>query len=139
MVLPQKPYLPIGSLRAALTYPATPAALTEHELASALSDCRLTHLQDRLDCTENCPSVLSPDEQQRLAMARAFLHRPDWLFLDEATSALDESTEAGLPIGLRERLPHAAILSIGHRRSLREFHDTYYHLDGAATLSIQAA
>jgi vitamin B12/bleomycin/antimicrobial peptide transport system ATP-binding/permease protein len=139
MVLPQKPYLPIGTLRTVLAYPENPEAFAEQEFTSSLSHCRLAHLRERLDLSENWSLVLSPGEQQRIALARAFLHQPDWLFLDEATSALDESTEAALLGELRERLPHATIVSIGHRHSLREFHDTHYHLDGATPLRAKAA
>jgi ABC-type uncharacterized transport system fused permease/ATPase subunit len=129
----------VGNESLILAYPANPEAFAEQELTNVLSHCRLAHLRDRLDDPENWSLVLSPGEQQRIALARAFLHQPDWLFLDEATSALDEATEAALLGELRERLPRATIVSVGHRHSLRDFHDTYYHLGEATPVSATRA
>ncbi|WP_306714880.1 ABC transporter ATP-binding protein/permease [Burkholderia dolosa] len=122
MFVPQTSYLPIGTLKAALTYPATPDAFSDDACRDALRACRLEDYVDRLDETGHWTRVLSPGEQQRLAGARVLLHKPDFLFLDEATSALDADNEARLYHLFAERLPKAAIVSIAHRESLAAFH-----------------
>ncbi|HGL4257233.1 ABC transporter ATP-binding protein/permease [Burkholderia dolosa] len=122
MFVPQTSYLPIGTLKAALTYPATPDAFSDDACRDALRACRLEDYVDRLDETAHWTRVLSPGEQQRLAGARVLLHKPDFLFLDEATSALDADNEARLYHLFAERLPKAAIVSIAHRESLAAFH-----------------
>ncbi len=135
LFLPQKPYLPLGDLRKATSYPAPPAP--DEKIKQALNDVGLPDLADRLDEEANWSLRLSPGEQQRLAIARALLARPDWLFLDEASSALDEAGEAALYRLLRERLPDTTLVSIGHRTSLARFHDRHLIVmqDGArATL-----
>jgi putative ATP-binding cassette transporter len=113
--LPQKPYLPLGSLREVLSYPATPGHYAEEACRDVLEACGLPHLVKRLDESNNWSMILSGGEQQRLAFARALLYRPNWLFLDEATSALDEPAEQRMYELLRERLPDATVLSIAHR------------------------
>lgn len=123
LFLPQKPYLPIGSLRAALTYPAGADAFDTSLIAQAMRDCRLEHLIDRLDDERNWQQTLSPGEQQRLSAVRALLLRPDWLFLDEATSALDDETEDRLYRLFREQLPATSLVSIAHRPAVAQFHD----------------
>jgi len=123
MFLPQKPYLPMGDLRTVLSYPAPPDGFADDTLRAALADCGLERLADLLDDGSYWAQQLSPGEQQRLAFARMLLQKPDWLFLDEATSALDEDGEAHLYTLLRERLPHAAVVSVGHRSSLLPFHE----------------
>ncbi|HEF5872629.1 TPA: ABC transporter ATP-binding protein/permease [Burkholderia cenocepacia] len=122
MFVPQTSYLPIGTLKAALTYPATPDTFSDEACRDALRACRLEDYVDRLDETAHWTRVLSPGEQQRLAGARVLLHKPDFLFLDEATSALDADNEARLYHLFAERLPKAAIVSIAHRESLAAFH-----------------
>ena len=122
LFLPQKPYLPIGPLRAAVAYPAPPDRFSDAELTDALGACGASALAGRLDEADHWGQRLSPGEQQRLAVARALLNRPDWLFLDEATSACDPETEAGLYRLLAERLPATTVISIGHRTSLHAFH-----------------
>ncbi|RQT31501.1 ABC transporter ATP-binding protein/permease [Burkholderia contaminans] len=122
MFVPQTSYLPIGALKAALTYPATADAFSDEACRDALRACRLEDYVDRLDETAHWTRVLSPGEQQRLAGARVLLHKPDFLFLDEATSALDADNEARLYHLFAERLPKAAIVSIAHRESLAAFH-----------------
>jgi vitamin B12/bleomycin/antimicrobial peptide transport system ATP-binding/permease protein len=122
MFLSQKPYLPIGTLRDALLFPGGVAA-DDAALARLLADCGLPRLSNQLDRSENWQLFLSGGEQQRVAIARALLHRPDFLFLDEATAALDEASEARLYRLLRERLPEAGIVSIGHRSTLKALHD----------------
>ena len=122
LFLPQRPYVPIGSLRNAVTFPAVPGKFSDPEIAEALTACKLGDYANRLDESHHWDRRLSPGEQQRLALARAFLQRPDWLFLDEATSALDPETEAALYKLLLERLPETALVSIAHRTDLAAFH-----------------
>jgi vitamin B12/bleomycin/antimicrobial peptide transport system ATP-binding/permease protein len=122
LFLPQRPYLPIGRLIDVVSFPHAQGAYAPEQVAAALTDCGLTHLAGRLEESRHWAQELSPGEQQRIAFARALLHKPSWLFLDEATSALDESLEERLYRLLRERLPGTAIISIGHRRALSEFH-----------------
>ncbi|KVD30447.1 ABC transporter ATP-binding protein/permease [Burkholderia ubonensis] len=122
MFVPQTSYLPIGTLKAALTYPATADTYSDDACRDALRACRLEEYVDRLDETAHWTRVLSPGEQQRLAGARVLLHKPDFLFLDEATSALDTDNEARLYHLFNERLPQAAIVSIAHRESLAAYH-----------------
>ena len=122
LFLPQKPYLTIGTLREQLCYPAAPDAFDDAALIAALQDCRLSAFTERLDENRHWAQVLSGGEQQRIAFARALLQRPAWLFMDEATSALDEESEAALYGLLQARLPHTAVISIGHRNSLRALH-----------------
>jgi putative ATP-binding cassette transporter len=123
LFLPQRPYLPLGTLRDAVSYPAPAGKLEDAAIQDALRACGLPHLVGRLDEEGNWSQRLSPGEQQRLAFARALLTQPDWLFLDEATSALDEMTEATLYRLIKERLPQATLVSIGHRSTLAAFHD----------------
>lgn len=130
LFLPQKPYLPLGSLRTVLSYPQ--ALAPDDALLDVLRACDLDHLKTRLDDEENWALRLSPGEQQRLAFARALLYRPDWLILDEATSALDEAAEGRLYRMVRERLPRAGIVSVGHRSTLAALHDRRMALVPAA-------
>ena len=121
MLLPQRPYMPIGTLRAALTYPAADA-FPDTLVRTVLADVHLSHFADRLDTEANWGQTMSLGEQQRLALGRALLARPDWLFLDEATSALDEPLEQVMYRLLQERLPGVTVVSIGHRHTLQAFH-----------------
>ncbi|HXK21830.1 MAG TPA: ABC transporter ATP-binding protein/permease, partial [Myxococcota bacterium] len=105
LFLPQKPYIPIGTLRGAVTYPSREGRFADEELRRRLRECRLEHLVDRLDESLHWEQRLSPGEQQRLSFARALLQRPEWLFLDEASSALDPATEAELYALLERELP----------------------------------
>ncbi|MET1026986.1 MAG: ATP-binding cassette domain-containing protein, partial [Dongiaceae bacterium] len=129
LFLPQKPYLPISSLRDTLTFPLGPNAFSTTALTEVLTSLNLDHLIARLDDTDNWSMVLSGGEQQRVAIARAILSKPDWLFLDEATSALDEANEGQVYRLLVERLPNTSIISIAHRDSLARFHDQRLTLD----------
>src|SRR5262249_16205340 len=115
MVVPPKPYIPIGPLRAAVAYPAEPGAYSDDEIRTALADACLPDLVDQLDREVVWSQRLSSGEQQRIAFARALLMRPDWLFLDESTSALDEKLEAQLHAVVAKRLPKTTVVSIGHR------------------------
>ncbi len=123
LFLPQKPYIPIGTLRDAVKYPDEHSQATDRDVVSALEAVGLGHLVSRLDDTAHWSNTLSGGEQQRLAAARALVFKPDWLFLDEATASLDEAMEAAVYRQLRARLPDATLVSIGHRPSLRQWHD----------------
>jgi putative ATP-binding cassette transporter len=129
LFLPQKPYLPIGTLKDALCYPGASDPVPEQDARAALEACGLWHLSRRMRETANWSLVLSGGEQQRLAFARALIYRPDWLFLDEATSALDESAERHMYELIRERLPHATVVSIAHRPAVAAFHDRQITVD----------
>lgn len=128
LFLPQRPYLPIGSLRRAVAYPSAPGAVGDAAIAAALRRCRLGKLVDRLDEEQHWAQVLSPGEQQLIALARAFLRAPAWLFLDEATSALDEATEAHVYRELGRLLPDTTIVSIAHRPGVAAYHDRHFVL-----------
>jgi vitamin B12/bleomycin/antimicrobial peptide transport system ATP-binding/permease protein len=129
LFLPQKPYLPIGTLRDAITYPEKPGAFSDAAIAEALQACRLEEFAGRLDEVAHWEQVMSPGEQQRLAFARALLYQPAWLFLDEATAALDDATQDYLYSLLKKRLPDTTILSIAHRADVQHFHKKILALD----------
>jgi putative ATP-binding cassette transporter len=122
MALPQRPYFPIGSLAAAVTYPAEPGTFGHDQLAAMITAVGLPALADRLDEEAHWNRMLSLGEQQRLGIARAILQAPDYLLLDEATASLDEPSEAALYHLLIDRLPGTTIGSIGHRSTLVAFH-----------------
>jgi putative ATP-binding cassette transporter len=130
LVLPQSAYMPLGTLRGTLTYPRADDAYSDAAIREALTAVGLEKFVPHLDTVHQWANQLSGGEQQRIAIARALLQKPNWLFLDEATSALDENSEAELYGLLRERLPDTAIISIGHRQSLRRFHDRFMELSG---------
>ena len=123
MLLPQRPYLPQGSLRAALAYPSEADVYSDDAIRAVMDKAKLGHLRDRLDEVDLWGQRLSGGEQQRLAVARALLAKPDWLFLDEATASLDEKLEGELYAAIEEALPETRVVSIGHRSTLREMHD----------------
>ncbi len=139
MLLPQRPYIPIGPLREALAYPASAASFSDAELHEALFKVGLPALVERLDDSDNWQMRLSGGEQQRLAVARALLARPDWLFLDESTASLDEQSEADLYRVIAKTLPNTTLVSIGHRSTLNAFHKRRIafepHEGGPATLA----
>jgi putative ATP-binding cassette transporter len=122
LFLPQRPYIPLGTLRHAVSYPAPDDAHADAEIADALAAVGLGGMAARLAEEEHWAQRLSGGEQQRLALARALLARPEWLFLDEATASLDPEAEAELYAMLRQRLPQAAIISIAHRPAVARFH-----------------
>ncbi|HEX5931260.1 MAG TPA: ABC transporter ATP-binding protein/permease [Methyloceanibacter sp.] len=128
LVLPQRSYMPLGTLRGALAYPGAPDAFTPDEIEEVLKAVGLESFSSELDETAYWADKLSGGEQQRLSIARALLQKPQWLFLDEATGALDEASEAALYRLLIERLPGTAIVSIGHRASLAQFHQRFFEL-----------
>ena len=132
LFLPQRPYLPIGTLRRVVSYPTPPEGTGDAELREALESVGLGKLSGRLDEAGHWALQLSPGEQQRIAFARALIQRPEWLFLDEATSAVDEATEEHLYRLVRERLPGTTVFSVGHRATLRPFHDRRLEVQPAA-------
>jgi ABC-type uncharacterized transport system fused permease/ATPase subunit len=121
MFLPQRSYLPIGTLRAALSYPAAEGSFDDALITRYLALCRLSHLAGRLDLAANWSQALSPGEQQRLAFVRVFLNRPRLVFLDEASSAMDGETEEVLYAALPRELPGVTVISIAHRETLARF------------------
>ena len=130
LFLPQRPYLPLGSLRRAVCYPLTTAG-SGMTLEKALSLVGMEALAGRLDDVEDWSHILSLGEQQRIAFARILLVRPAWVFLDEATSALDEAREKELYERITHELPETGIVSVGHRSTLFAQHEEELHLDGA--------
>jgi putative ATP-binding cassette transporter len=122
LFLPQKPYLPIGSLKYAACYPAEGVGIADDAVRDALAAAGLPHLVGDLAREENWAQLLSGGEQQRLAIARALLNRPDWLFMDEPTAALPDDAQAALYRLLKEKLPATTLISIGHREALAAFH-----------------
>jgi putative ATP-binding cassette transporter len=129
--LPQRPYFPQGSLREALAYPEPASRYTDAEMTHALNEALLPHLTTRLDGVDAWGQKLSGGEQQRLAVARAFLKQPRWLFVDEGTSALDAEAERVIYSKLKAMVAaqHGALVSIAHRPGVAEFH--------ASTLTVQ--
>lgn len=128
MFIPQKPYLPLGTLREALLYPGT-KPVSDEALQRLMETCQIGYLQDKLDMAADWSHVLSVGEQQRLAFVRAHIQQPIWLFLDEATSALDEETEAAMYCLLAERLPQTTVVSVGHRSTLNKYHALVLRID----------
>ncbi|CCD38582.1 ABC transporter, fused ATPase and inner membrane subunits [Candidatus Paraburkholderia kirkii UZHbot1] len=131
MFIPQTSYLPIGTLRAVLSYPSAGGAFSDEESREVLRQCNLEAYANRLDESAHWARSLSPGEQQRLAAARVLLHKPDFVFLDEATSALDAENELHIYNTITKRLPKAAILSVAHRESVAMFHDYKIEIERA--------
>jgi len=125
MMLPQRPYFPVGSLEGAVVYPAEASAFSSDRVRDVLIAVGLPLLASRLEEEAHWNRILSLGEQQRLGLARALLHAPQYLFLDEATASLDEASEARLYRLLEEKLPATTIVSIGHRSTLEAFHQRH--------------
>ncbi len=138
MFMPQRPYLPLGTLIGALAYPGAPDSIPADQARAALERVGLGKIVERLGDEERWDRVLSVGEQQRLAFARLLLHRPRWIFMDEATAALDEQNQDAMMQMVLDELPEAALVSIGHRPGLEAFHTRTLKLvkaDGGARLT----
>ncbi len=121
-MLPQKPYVPQGTLRRAAAYPAAAEDWTVDQIGQALDKVGLAHLKDKIEEDGPWDQTLSGGEKQRLAFARLFLHNPDIIVLDEATSALDEKSQDKMMELVTRELPKATVVSVGHRAELEAFH-----------------
>jgi putative ATP-binding cassette transporter len=136
LFLPQRPYLPLGTLRRAICYPEDAARFSDAEVLAALEEAGLGHLGARLDDADSWGQRLSGGEQQRLSFARAFLQRPDWLFLDEATASLDPEAEEALYEKLKRALPGLTMISIAHRPAVARFHDRVLRVEDGRLIEI---
>ncbi|HEX8164684.1 MAG TPA: ABC transporter ATP-binding protein/permease [Beijerinckiaceae bacterium] len=135
--VPPRPYLPLGTLREAILYPALDLEIGDDEISAILDECGLGAWSERLDAVERWDQILSSGERQRLAFARLFLQKPAVAILDEATSALDEGSQAGLMRLMRSELPTTTVISVGQRPEAEAFHDRCLRLvrtDGGARL-----
>lgn len=133
MFLPQRPYLPLGTLRQAILYPSTVEGkkdIDETALHRLMELTELSHFIGRLDAADDWSRIMSLGEQQRVAFLRVLIARPQWAFLDESTSALDEPREERLYALLKEQLPDMGLISVGHRSTLFAIHDRELHLTG---------
>ena len=130
MFLSQLPYVPLGNLRAVVSYPAAEGDIADRRLRDVLAKVALAHLRDRLDQVQDWAKVLSPGEQQRIAFARILLTRPSAVFLDEATSALDPGLEYSLYQLLRTELPQTVVVSVSHRNTVEPHHEQQLALLG---------
>lgn len=137
MFLSQVPYVPLGDLRAVLTYPAVEATIADDELIAALDDVALGHLGARLNEVADWSKILSPGEQQRIAFARVLLTKPRAVFLDESTSAVDEGQEYALYRLLRTRLPECIVVSVTHRSAVEQHHDRHLRLLGGGRWELE--
>ena len=136
--MPQGPYFPLGTLRAALLYPHPEQEVSDDKIREILTRCGLEHLIARIDETDQWGSLLSGGEQQRLAFARVLIHPPDILIMDEPTSSLDELSQFKMMEYMRDLLADTMVIHAGHRPGLERFHDREIHLvrekrDGPAT------
>ena len=132
LFLPQKPYLPLGTLKTVVCYPGGADAVADAAVLEILDACMLGHLKERLNESTNWSLALSGGEQQRVGFARVLTNAPDWVFLDEATSALDAEAERRLYDLLRERMPNATVISIAHRLDAEAFHTRELRVDPEA-------
>lgn len=138
MFIPQKSYIPQDSLRNVLVYPGDPSCVSDERLKQLLALCRLPELANRLDDRGDWGQMLSLGEQQRVAFVRMLVRRPQWLFLDEVTSAMDETTEQAVYQVLRQSLPSATVVSVGHRPALIQYHNRRLELDGQGGWTVTA-
>ncbi len=132
MMLPQRPYFPVGPLRDAIAYPSQAGEFPDEAIGDALKAVGLPRLADTLGDSGHWNRTLSLGEQQRLGLVRALLHKPQFLFLDEATASLDEPAEASVYGLIANRLPATTVVSIGHRSTLGAFHTRKVTLAPAA-------
>jgi putative ATP-binding cassette transporter len=140
LFLPQRPYIPVGSLRAALSVPAAEGVFLDEEICEMLRLVGLEHLESQLDVRDQWDQKLSPHEQQRVGLVRVFLHEPDWVFLDKATSALDEVMEKQIYALLAERLPRTTVVSVAHRPEVADYHPRRWtFVPGPRGVSLQVA
>ena len=141
LFVPQWPYLPLGSLRAAVSYPAPEGTFPDTRIREVLRLLGLDHLTTRLDDTAPWDQQLSPHEQQRLAMVRVLLNEPEWVFLDKATSSLDEETERRAYGLLAERLPRTTVISVANRPEVAAYHARRWTItpNAVGTASLQVA
>ena len=139
LFMPQRPYLPLGTLKRAVCYPEDEAGFSEAAVLAALEAAGLGHLGSRLAETESWGQRLSGGEQQRLSFARAFLLRPEWLFLDEATASLDPEAESQLHARIKQDLPGSSIVSIAHRPGVAAFHDRVLRVENGRLVEIRAS
>jgi putative ATP-binding cassette transporter len=130
--VPPRPYVPLGSLREAILYPAIALDIGDDEIAAILDECGLAEWSGRLDAVERWDQILSSGERQRLAFARLFLQKPPIAILDEATSALDEASQAVLMMLVRTELPNTTVISVGQRPEAAAFHDRCLRLQRTA-------
>jgi putative ATP-binding cassette transporter len=130
MFLPQRPYMPLGSLRQAVTYPANVREFTDEQIKGALARVGLPEFVNRLDDDDRWDRLMSLGQQQRLAFARVLLQKPLWVFLDEATAALDEENQLRVMSIFDDELAETAVVSIGHRPGLEAFHKRKLQLVG---------
>jgi vitamin B12/bleomycin/antimicrobial peptide transport system ATP-binding/permease protein len=138
-LMPQGPYVPLGTLRRAVTYPLSPETVDDAVVRTTVEEVGLGHFLDRLDEDATWEHVLSGGEKQRLAFARVLIQRPEIIVMDEATAALDPLGQEQLMRLLLERLPEATVISVGHRAELEAFHTRKlvleYHAGGARLVS----
>ncbi|CAN5384131.1 vitamin B12 ABC transporter ATP-binding protein BacA [soil metagenome] len=130
MFLSQVPYVPLGDLRAVVSYPSSPGDIPDQDLQRALAKVSLPHLVTRLDEDRDWVKVLSPGEQQRVAFARVLLTKPKAVFMDEASSALDEGLEYSMYSTVRQEIPDLIMVSVSHRPSVEQHHERELHLLG---------
>lgn len=128
MFIPQKPYLPLGTLRESVLYPGT-VTKTDEELTALMESCKIGYLAKYMQEEADWSHVFSVGEQQRLAFVRALIYAPKWLFMDESTSALDEATEAAMYNLVAEKLTATTVVSVGHRSTLNKYHSLVLLLD----------
>jgi putative ATP-binding cassette transporter len=141
-LMPQQPYVPLGTLRRAAAYPASPEEVDDAALRKAITDVGLEHFVDRLDEDTRWEGILSGGEKQRLAFARLLVHRPDIIVMDEATAALDPPSQEMVMRLVLAQLPDATLISVGHRVELEQFHTRRlvleYRKDGARLVKDEA-
>ncbi len=138
LFMPQRPYVPIGTLKQAICYPLSASGFADSEVVAVMQDVGLQQFEGRLNDADAWEKRLSGGELQRLLFARALLLKPDWLFLDEATSAMDSRMEARAHELLLERLPGVMMVSVAHRAQVADHHSRILHLQDGELQSVRA-